>query len=264
MAGNGLVLEEATTTVRRTLAQVKSFLAQEAAPKLSEADTKANFIEPIISALGWTGIGVVTREYYVKNSQEFIDFVMAGPDGLLLAIESKSLQADLTDKAAAQLIQYCSVEGIEWAALTNGRELQFFNTFLRPDLSAKRVLSLDLLAFNSDEEYEALFQQIWQLSRESMTTPMGVRRWLNQRRLDSKLRGILLDPTSSSVKQLRKALADADIKATPQELTQWFRSHLAAPIPISLPEKPADRRLQPPSFPELLRANLIPMEDQPK
>ena len=126
-------MDAANATIRSTLGHVKAFLAQEAPPKLSEADTKANFIEPIISALGWTGIGVVTREYYIKNSQEFIDYVMAGPDGLLLAIESKSLQADLTDKAAAQLIQYCSVEGIEWAALTNGRELQFFNTFLKPD-----------------------------------------------------------------------------------------------------------------------------------
>ena len=225
-------MESAKATVHRTLTQVKAFLAQEAPPKLSEANTKANFIEPIISALGWVGIGVVTREYYVKNSQEFIDYVMTGPDGLLLAIESKSMQSDLTDKAAAQLIQYCSVEGIEWAVLTNGRELQFFNTFLRPDLSAKRVLSLDLLAFNSDEEYEALFQQIWQLSRESMTTPTGVRNWLNQRRLDAGLRGILLNPSSPSVKHLRKALADAEIKTTPQELAQWFRSHLTTPITV--------------------------------
>src|SRR5688500_4633385 len=162
-------IDHAKTMVRHTLDQVKSFLAQEAPPRLSEADTKANFIEPIISALGWTGIGVVTREYYVKNSQEFIDYVMSSTTGPLLAIETKALQSSLTDKAAAQLIQYCSVEGIEWAALTNGRELQFFNTFLRPDLSAKRVLSLDLLAFNNDDEFDALFQQFWQLSRTSMT-----------------------------------------------------------------------------------------------
>jgi len=223
-------MDSAKAAVRLTLDQTKTFLAQESPPKLSEADTKANFIEPIISALGWTGIAVVTREYYVKNSQEFIDYVMRGPTGLLLAIESKALQADLTDKAAAQLIQYCSVEGIEWAALTNGRELQFFNTFLKPDLSAKRILSLDLLAFNLDAEFDALFQQLWQLSRESMTTPKGVRDWLNQRRMDATLRGILLNPASSTTKQLRKALVDADVRATPQDVTQWFRSHLGTPI----------------------------------
>ena len=223
-------IDNAKSSIRLTLNQVKAFLAQEAPPRLSEADTKANFIEPIISALGWIGIGVVTREYYVKNSQEFIDYVMSASAGPLLAIETKALQTELTDKAAAQLIQYCSVEGIEWAALTNGRELQFFNSFLKPDLAAKRVLSLDLLAFNNDEEYDALFQQVWQLSRESMTTPTGVRTWLNQRRLDTALRGILLNPASPTVRQLRKVLADSEINATAQDLVQWFRSHLGTPI----------------------------------
>ena len=223
-------MEQAKDRIRRTLGEVKGFLNQEASPSINEADTKAFFIEPLILALGWSGFGIVTREYYVKNSQEFIDFVMSGPDGPLLAIETKALRAGLTDKNAAQLIQYCSVEGIEWAALTNGRELQFFNTFLKPDLSAKRILSLDLLAFNSDAEFDALFAQIWQLSRESMTTPTGVRTWLNQRRVDTALRSILLNPSSGTIRLLRRALADLDIRATPQDLTQWFRSHLNAPI----------------------------------
>lgn len=228
-------MDSSKSAVRQTLNQVKGFLAQESPPKLTEADTKANFIEPIIAALGWTGIGLVTREYYVKNSQEFIDYVMRGPSGLLLAIEAKALQADLTDKAAAQLIQYCSVEGIEWAALTNGRELQFFNTFLKPDLGAKRILSLDLLAFNSDEEFDALYQQVSQLSRENMTTPTGVRNWLNQRRMDATLRGILFNPSSPITKQLRKSLDQAEIKATPQDVVQWFRSHLGTPIAMLPP-----------------------------
>ncbi len=239
-------MEEAKDLIRGRLRQVKTFLAQETRPKLSESDTKAIFLDPIISALGWEGIGVVTREYYVRNSQEFIDYVMTGSAGLLLAIEAKPLQTDLTDKHAAQLVQYCAVEGIEWAALTNGRELQFFNTFLKPDLAAKRILRLDLLAFNSDSdaEFDALFSQVWQLSRESMTTPSGVRTWLKQRRLDAALRAILLDSNSSTVRQLRRTLNDAEINATSQDVVQWFRSHLGAhvtPLPPS-PFKATEKR----------------------
>ena len=228
-------MNAAKDAILQTLTQLRTFLAQESVPRLSEADTKANFIEPLVAALGWSGIGVVTREYYVRNSQEFIDYVMAGPSGLgakpgpLLAIEAKALQSDLTEKNAAQLIQYCSVEGIEWAALTNGRELQFFNTFLKPDLSAKRVLRLDLLAFNNDEEFDILSEQLWQLSRESMTTE-GSRAWLNQLRLDNAVREIMLNPGSSTIRQLRRALGDAEVKASTQELVQWFRTHLNAPI----------------------------------
>ena len=67
---------QAAEAIRQTLTRVKQFLAQEAPPRLSEADTKANFIERYISALGYEGLEDVVREYYVKNSQEFIDFVL--------------------------------------------------------------------------------------------------------------------------------------------------------------------------------------------
>jgi hypothetical protein len=228
-------MQDPKAEIKRRLSSVKAFLAGDAPPRLSESDTKANFIEPIIAALGWEGIGVVTREYYVRNSQEFIDYVMTGPDGLLLAIEAKPLQTQLTDKHAAQLIQYCAVEGIEWAALTNGRELQFFNSFLKPDLAAKRVLRLDLLAFNSDAEFDTLFSQLWQLSRESMTTPSGVRTWLNRHRMDAALRAIVLDPGSPTVRQLQSTLTNLEISATSQDVAQWFRNHLNPPIVPPVP-----------------------------
>lgn len=251
-------MDDAKATIGRKLAEVKTFLAQESPPKLSESDTKANFIEPVVAALGWEGIGVVTREYYVKNSQEFIDYVMAGPSGLLLAIEAKPLLTDLTDKHAAQLVQYCVVEGIEWAALTNGRELQFFNTFLNPDLAAKRLLRLDLLAFNNEAEYDALFGQVWQLSRDSMTEPTGIRAWLNQRRVDAALRDILLNPGSSTLRHLRRALSKDEISVTPQELAQWFRGHLNSPN-TSLPIPASPSVAQTPTAVSRGRSNTIPV-----
>lgn len=228
--------DRASESVSRTLSQVRTYLAQESPRRLSEADTKANFIEPVITALGWVGIGSVTREYYVRNSQEFIDYVMFGQassqdrSGPLLAIEAKSLQQELTEKHAAQLIQYCSVEGIEWAALTNGRELQFFNTFLKPDLEAKRILKLDLLAFNSEAEFDAVFAQLWRLSMESLTEPSGIRTWLNQLRLDAEIRQVLLDPSSQTVSQLRRKLSQADVNASANDIVAWFRRHLAPAI----------------------------------
>lgn len=222
------MMDRAKDAIAHTLAEVKSFLAQETPPRLSEADTKAYFIEPLIRALGWEGIGVVTREYYVRNSQEFIDYLLKGPTGPLIAIEAKTIQAELIDKHAAQLVQYCAVEGIEWAVLTNGRELHLFNTFLKRDLAAKRVMRLDLLAFNTDDEFNGVFAQLWQLSRERMTTPSGVRSWMHQRRMDSRLRELLVNPGSSIIQHLEEVLQDAEIQATSQDLTQWFNTILAA------------------------------------
>ena len=230
-------VEDARSAIQQTLSQVKAYLAQEAPPTLSEADTKAYFVEPVIRALGWEGLGVVTREYYVRNSQEFIDYMLRGPDGQLMAIETKKLQVDLADKHAAQLVQYCAVEGIEWAALTNGRELHFFNTFLKRDLAAKRVMVLDLLAFNSDEEFGAIFAQLWQLSRAQMTAPSGVRTWMHQRRMDAALRQVLANPGSQVMGHLQAALAEVDVAATPQDLVQWFRSVLGDQKVVRLPHR---------------------------
>jgi hypothetical protein len=220
-------MDRAKASIADTLAEVKSFLAQETPPRLSEADTKAYFIEPIVRALGWEGIGVVTREYYVRNSQEFIDYLLRGPDGPLIAIEAKTIQTPLTDKHAAQLVQYCAVEGIEWAVLTNGRELHLFNAFLKRDLAAKRVMQLDLIAFNSEDEFASIFSQLWQLSRTQMTTPSGVRTWMHHRRMDTRLREMLVNPGSSIVQQIERTLDDAEIHATALDITQWFRAVLA-------------------------------------
>ncbi len=150
--------EASKAATRTTLDQLKQFLSGQKTPRLSESDTKANFIEKYIDALGYRGLADVTREYYVKNSQEFIDYVLRSGDKLLLAIEAKALQHDLTDKMAAQLVQYCAVEGIEWCVLTNGWELRLYNQYLKGALEAKLIFKLDLIAYNTDEEFDAIFE----------------------------------------------------------------------------------------------------------
>lgn len=217
---------EAKGFIRKTLEDAQTFVRQNPQGKLSEADTKANFIEPIIRALGWGGLGVVTREYYVSNSQEFIDYVMFESDSPVLAIEAKPINTRLSDKHAAQLIQYCSVEGIEWAALTNGREIQFFNSFLTPNLDAKRIFKLDLISFGSDHEFDHLFDHLWLLSRESLSSDKGTRLWLNQHLLDGPLREMLLDPTSAVIRSLRRQLVSLGIRVNGQEVTGWFQRNL--------------------------------------
>ncbi len=158
-------------------------------------------------------------------------------DRLLLAVEAKALQHDLTDKAAAQLVQYCAIEGIEWCVLTNGRELRLYNQYLRGALEAKLLFKLDLMAYNSDAEYDAIFEQLWLLSKESMTTPSGIRTWMEHQRLDRVLRQLLLDPTSGAVRGLRRALADEGVAVTAEGLAQWFRAQLASPVTQLLPQQ---------------------------
>src|SRR5215207_422388 len=241
-------MDEAKDEIQRRLAGVKTFLARESPPRLSESDTKANFIEPIIAALGWEGIGVVTREYYVRNSQEFIDYVMTGPSGLLLAIEAKPLQTDLTDKHAAQLVQYCAVEGLEWCALTNARALWLFNTYLKGDQQQKLVVKLDLLGFNTDDEFDAIFDQLWLLSKASLSSPTAINSWMEQRRVDQGLRALLLNQHSSAVQALVADLAKTTgVITSPESVVQWMRGQLVPNISVVPPKVAATPEYQPKS-----------------
>lgn len=231
--------EQAAATVRGTLDQLKQ-LVSGSKPRLSESDTKANFIEKYIEALGYRGLDAVTREYYVKNSQEFIDYVLRANGKPILAIEAKPLQHDLTDKAAAQLIQYCAVEGIEWCGLTNGWELRLYNQYMKGALEEKLVLKLDLLAYNTDEEFNALFDQLWLISHESMTTPSGIRTWMEHRTLDQMMRNLLLDPASAITRSIRRCLAQEGVQVSAETIAQWYRVHLTGPVTPLLPAVAAE------------------------
>ncbi len=229
--------QQAAQAIRQTLTKVKQFLAQETPRRPSEADTKAEFIEKYIGALGYEGLAEVVREYYVKNSQEFIDYVLRINGEPVLAIEAKALQTELTDKHAAQLVQYCSIEGIEWSVLTNARVLWLFNTYLKGDQNQKLVVKLDLLGFNTDAEFDTIFDQVWLLSKSSLSSPTAINSWMEQRRLDQGLRTILLNPHSNAVKALVADLVTVNgVASSPESVVQWVRGQLVPNISV-LPAK---------------------------
>ncbi|MDP9355215.1 MAG: hypothetical protein M3R02_08015, partial [Chloroflexota bacterium] len=157
-------------------------------------------------------------------------FSVPGPDPATLLLES-SANTPSSLRSDGHSGETPSTKSI---TRSNGRELQVFNAFLKDDLAAKRVLRLDLLAFNSDDEFEAVYAQVRQLSRASMTAPSGVRTWMHQRRMDALVRRLLATPGSAPVRALEEALAEAEIPATTQDLMQWFRVHLGAGV-ITLP-----------------------------
>ena len=91
--------------------------------RLSEADTKAAFIDPILSALGWDlrDIFSVSREYRHRPQDYPVDYALFVARSPVLFVEAKSLNKDLSDyKWISQTISYANAAGVEWCALTNG------------------------------------------------------------------------------------------------------------------------------------------------
>ena len=248
--------EDAKVAIHDVIEEMAAFSQQNSRPEFSEADTKAYFIEPIIKALCWTGIGTVQREYFVKSSQEYIDYVMHASGSRELAVEAKRFHIQLTEKHAAQLVQYCSVEGIERSILTNGREWQVFNTYLKASIQAKQLFHLDLLFVKDDRQYAHVFERLWLLARQNF--PSSIRSWMERQRVDTALRAAFGNPSSRVVRGAVEELAAADVSVRPEVVIGWFRDNAAlaagpGPSPTSEPGAlvgaPAETQPAPPLTP---------------
>ena len=226
---------DAALEIRTTLDSVKAELA--AGTRLSEADTRANFIDPLLRALGYKGMADIEREVYAKDTKEYLDYVLKIGGQPRIAVEAKAISRSLTDADAAQVIQYCSILGIEWAVVTNAREWRLYHQFAQSDLAGKLLFNLDLVGWTTAHEFESLFDQLWLVSREAFEGSDGPKGWLRAQRLDASLRDSLTNPASVEVKYLRKRLADQAIDATPEDVATWFKGKLldAVPIPSAAP-----------------------------
>ena len=131
---NGQRLRE---EIERVLAHMDR--AGDRSDRLSEADTKAAFIDPILSALGWDlrDIFSVSREYRHRPQDNPVDYALFVARSPVLFVEAKSLNKDLSDyKWISQTISYANAAG-EWCALTNGDEYRIYNAFAKAEADKK-------------------------------------------------------------------------------------------------------------------------------
>jgi hypothetical protein len=216
--------------VRAALDRVKEYLAATSGP-LTEADTRAHFIDPLIGALGYSGFANVSREVYVKDTKDRLDYVLRVDGTPRVGVEAKAIDHGLTDGDAGQLIQYCSVLGIEWAVLTNARQWWLYHQFAQAPLQGKLVFKLDLSGWNSDAEFAALVAQLLLVSRNAFASSDGPAAWVRAQKLDAALREALTNPQSTELKYLRGRLQGLGIPVTPEEIAAWAKAKLAEPTP---------------------------------
>ena len=90
---------------------------------LNEADTKAAFIDPILSALGWElrDPFSASQQYRHKSQDNPVDYALFILRAPVLFVEAKALNRDLSDyKWISQTLAYANAAGVEWCVLTNG------------------------------------------------------------------------------------------------------------------------------------------------
>ena len=238
---------EAAHEVRKVLEAVKGFYSAPGHTKLTEADTRAHFIDPLIRALGYGEIGDVQHEVYVQDAKQYLDYLLCLDGKPCVGVEAKALDSAISDgNGGAQIIQYAVILGVEWGVVTNGRQWRLYQTFAKGPLADKIVLSVDLIDWGTDGQFESVFDQLWLVSKESLGSGNGPETWLSAKQLNETLKSTLVDPLSSEIKALAQRLLARGIAASPKELAMWFQARLQDPAQLA-PSADAIRLLALPS-----------------
>ncbi len=138
-------------------------------PTMSESNTTAALIEPLLEVLGWDirNPDEVQRQYpiHIGRKTEYVDIALKIQNKPVVFIEAKSVGTPLYDHLAEQPINYANAEGVSWCVLANGRELRVYNAFWRiKGIEQKMFFKLSI------EEFKEKIDKLELLSREAVTS----------------------------------------------------------------------------------------------
>lgn len=123
------VRERLLTTLekaRRSIRQVR-----DGRKHISEAQTKASLINPVLQALGWdmSDLDEVALEYRHKPQDNPVDYALLSQQAPRLFVEAKALGTNLDDhKWVSQVVNYANAAGVAWCVLTDGDQYCIYNT----------------------------------------------------------------------------------------------------------------------------------------
>ena len=173
---------------------------------LSEYDTRAEFIDKYLEALGYTELGDIRRGSPV-DSGSFPDYVLRVSGKAAIAIEAKRLGASLGAKEAAQVVAYCSNLGVRWGAVTDGRYFKLYDApMLGVPPEERRVLSVDLADYRDRDDFEArIYPELELVAKSELESGAG----LERRVALEGVRELLTTSSGKTMRALRRELEEA-------------------------------------------------------
>jgi hypothetical protein len=185
---------------------------------LSEYDTRAEFIDKYLDALGYTEFGDVQRGGSV-DSGTFPDYVLRVNGKPAIAIEAKKLGTPLGSKEAGQVVGYCSNLGVRWGAVTDGRYFKLYDApMLGVSPEDRLVMSVNLADYKDRDDFEArVYPEIELIAKTELESGAGLERRVAQ----EAVRELLTTATSKTTKALRKELDEGrHIRLSASELSE--------------------------------------------
>jgi predicted type IV restriction endonuclease len=185
---------------------------------LSEYDTRAEFIDRYLEALGYTEFGDIQRGSPV-DSGNLPDYVLRVNGKAAIAIEAKKLGAPLGAKEAGQVVSYCANLGVRWGAVTDGRYFKLYDApMLGVPPEERQVLSVNLSDYTDRDDFEArIYPELELIAKPELESGAGLERRVA---LDA-VRELLSTANSKTLNALRKELeATRHIRLSGSELSE--------------------------------------------
>jgi len=129
----------------KLIASIKSYQKKYFAKTLDDLDesgTRLLVNELLSEVLCFQPIEEIKTEYMIRGT--YADYVVQAKGDRHFLVEVKALSLNLSDKHLRQTINYGANEGIEWALLTNGKDIQFYKILFNKPIESKLIFKIDL------------------------------------------------------------------------------------------------------------------------
>ena len=136
----------------------------------SEALTRYALIDPLLRELGWDTAdpSQVVAEY--KSDVGSADYALLSNGRPMMIVEAKKLGTHLQD-AVSQVINYCTKEGYDYFAVTDGGRWELYETHKRGNLKEKIVTTFEVRSSPAEICLQAL--ALWRPSVQAGHVAVG-------------------------------------------------------------------------------------------
>lgn len=96
----------------------------------------------LTEVLGYQLIEEIKTEYMIRGT--YVDYVIQLGKKIHFVVEAKATSLDLNQKHLKQAVDYAANEGIDWAILTNGQQLQLHRIIFEKPIRSQQIFNYDL------------------------------------------------------------------------------------------------------------------------
>lgn len=187
---------------------------------VSEQDTKAILIDPVLAALGWelNELDDVRREYRYKPQDNPVDYALFVFGRPRLFVEAKALGSALDRKCASQVLGYASVVGVGWCLLTNGDEYRLYNSAANVDVDEKLFRAVRL---SDQETTDQCLETLQLMAKDGMGETELDALWKSQfidRRVKGALEELFAGEESNLARTIHKRLPELSLAEVRESL----------------------------------------------